>query len=108
MIKRSEISKKAYKILKMSGELKNKILLKNKITAEEFVLFIHEYESLIDFRGVHITDENYRLFLNEEGEIALTNYEAKMKPILHSKIAIAISITSLCLSIGISLLLHFI
>lgn len=108
MIKRTEISKDAYRILKMSGKSRGKILKKNKITAEEFVLFVHEYESLIDYSGEQITDNNYKLYLNEEGKIAITNYEAKMKPVLHSKIAIAISIISAILSVGISLLLHFV
>lgn len=108
MINKTEISKETYRILKMSGKSRDKILKKNKITAEEFVIFIREHESLIDYRGTEITDNNYKLHLSEEGKIAITNYEAKMKPILHSKMAIVVSIISAVLSVGISLLFHFI
>ena len=103
-----EISKKMYKILKMDGASRQQILRKNRITPENFVLIMREYASLTEYTGLDFANENYKLCLNEEGRIVIENYKSKMKPILHSKIAIIISIVSLCLSVGISLLLRFI
>lgn len=98
-MRENDLSKKAYNILKMQGCCKKEILKKNKINAGEFVFFMREHSYLIENRGIDYTDDNYKLFLNEEGEVAIANYEAKMKPLLYSKVAIIVSIVSICLSV---------
>lgn len=47
----NDISKKIYNILKLEGKISDEIIVKNKLTKDEYIDFHNIYGGLIDYKG---------------------------------------------------------
>lgn len=103
MNKNLKISKKAYKLFKCSGMTTNDILKKLKLSINQYEELIDLYYDKMEF-DKDIDDMTCIMTVNENGQIAITEYEFRLKPLVISIIALIISSISILVTVLLAII----